>query len=71
MFGIADYAVPRYAGEPLPLWVNVLAGLVGMAPLLVAFILLMLDAVRPLKDGQVKTEKSRPYAVGRLAYDSC
>ena len=55
VFGIADYAVPRYAGDPLPLWVNVLAGLVGMAPLLVAFVLLMLDAVRPLKDGQVRS----------------
>ena len=55
VFGIADYAVPRYDGNTLPLWVNVLAGMVGMAPLLVAFILLMLDAVRPLKDGQVGT----------------
>ncbi|XP_043191075.1 sodium-dependent proline transporter-like [Amphibalanus amphitrite] len=52
VFGIADYAVPRYGGDTLPLWVNVVAGLVGMAPLLVAFILLTLDAIRPLKNGQ-------------------
>ncbi|XP_037087752.1 sodium-dependent proline transporter-like [Pollicipes pollicipes] len=52
LFGLIRYSVPQYGNERLPVWVNVAAGLVGMAPLLVALLLFTRDALRPLKGGQ-------------------
>lgn len=72
LFGLIGYTKPTYGPEQLPQWVTLVAGLVGMTPLLLAFLLLTLDAIRSRSEQRVRERREmRPYPVSpvfSLAY---